>query len=84
MIVRTVRYTTEAVKALKRHAHVARRIRDKIRQYADDPAGQANNVAALRDSPYKRLRIGDFRVILDERDDEIVVIKIGPRGSVYE
>jgi len=84
MTVRAVRYTTEAAKALKRHANVAQRIRDKMRQYADDPATQANNVAALADSPYKRLRVGDFRVIFDERDNEIVVIKIGPRGSVYE
>lgn len=81
---KVVHYTTEVAKALKRHANVSARIREKIRQYADNPAAQANNVAALVDSPYKRLRIRNFRVILEETDHEIIVTKIGPRGSIYE
>lgn len=61
----------------------ANRIRDKIRAYAADPSSQANNVKALRGQPGVRLRVGDWRVIM--LDGEVVdVIRIGPRGSIYE
>ena len=60
------------------------RIRSKIRQYADDPASLANNVKALQGSEYVRLRVGDWRVILDDRLTVLSVIKVGPRGSIYD
>ena len=60
------------------------RIPDKITQYADDPANLANNIKALVASPYVRLRVGDWRVIMDDRGRVLDVIKIGPRGGVYE
>lgn len=79
-----VRYTADAAKALKRHGNMAARIRRAITDYAaDDPAAHANNVRQLVGSPAKRLRVGDFRVIFEETDAEIIVTKIGPRGSVY-
>jgi mRNA interferase RelE/StbE len=31
-----------------------------------------------------RLRVGDYRVIFEETADEMIVTKIGPRGSVYD
>lgn len=36
--------------------------------------------------PYFRLRVGDYRVILDIRDDKLVifVIEIGHRKSIYD
>ena len=84
MLVRAARYAVEASKALKRHADVAARIREKIRQYADHPAALANNVAMLADPPYKRLRVEDFRVIFEELEGEVIIIRIGPRSGVYE
>lgn len=81
---KTVRYTADAAKSLRRHANVADRLRQKIRAYAEDPASQANNVTALVGVDAKRLRSGDFRLIFSENDTEILVLSIGPRGSVYE
>lgn len=62
----------------------AERIRSKVRQYADDPASQANNVKALKGREGIRLRVGDWRVIMDDRGGVLDVLGIGPRGGVYE
>jgi mRNA interferase RelE/StbE len=35
-------------------------------------------------SPYIRLRVGDWRVIMDDKGAVLDVLKIGPRGSIYE
>lgn len=62
----------------------AERIRSKVRQYADDPASQANNIKALKGREGIRLRVGDWRVIMDDQADVLDVLKIGPCGGVYE
>ena len=33
---------------------------------------------------YQRLRVGDFRVLFRETATEVIVLDIGPRGSIYE
>lgn len=48
------------------------------------PASQANNLKKLQGRHAYRLRVGDWRVIFDENEVVIDVIKIGARGSVYE
>lgn len=62
----------------------AQRIQGKIKAYASDPASQRNNVKALKGSEYIRLRVGDWRVIIDERGDVLDIINIGARGGVYQ
>lgn len=79
-----VRYGTDAIRALRRHGNMASRIRTAVTEYAADPAAHANNVRALVGSEFRRLRVGDYRVIFAETETSITVIKIGPRGSVYE
>lgn len=79
-----IRYTRTAIKALRRMpVPTARRIRDKIEAYATDPASQANNITALQGRQGIRLRVGDWRVILE---DGVVldVLDIGPRGGIYD
>ena len=73
-----------AAKALRRHRSEAERLLTKLEAYAADPASQANNVKALKGSTARRLRVGDFRIVFEETDAEIVVTRIGPRGSVYD
>jgi DNA-binding XRE family transcriptional regulator len=48
------------------------------------PAAHANNVSRLVGSTACRLRIGDFRVIFEETDTDIIVTKFAPRGNVYD
>jgi mRNA interferase RelE/StbE len=67
----------------KMPANMARRVLDKIDAYAADPQSQANNVTALVGREGIRLRVGDWRVIM--HDGEVLdVLKIGPRGGVYD
>ncbi len=79
-----VRYTVDAAKDLKRHGNVADRIRRAIAAHAADDAAHSNNIRPLVGTKAKRLRVGDFRVIFEETEEQILVTKIGPRGSVYE
>jgi mRNA interferase RelE/StbE len=81
---KTVRYTTDALKALRRYGTVAARVRRAVDDYAANPAAHANNVMRLVGSAASRMRVGDYRVIFVETDTELTVLRIGPRGSVYE
>jgi mRNA interferase RelE/StbE len=73
-----------AAKALRKHRADAERILSKIEAYANDPSSLANMVKALQGSTALRLRVDDYRVVFEETDQEIIVTKIGPRGSVYD
>ena len=77
-------YLSAALKSLRKHRNEAVRIQEKIALYAMEPAALANNVKQLVGSEEKRLRVGDYRVIFTETEDEVIVSRIGPRGSIYE
>lgn len=64
-------------------ANTSVRIVGKIEAYAVDPVSQANNVKALKGRDGIRLRVGDWRVIMED-GVVLAVLEIGPRGSVYE
>jgi mRNA interferase RelE/StbE len=82
---KAVVYSKRALRALRQHANRASLIREKINQYADDPATQANNVKQLTGSDGAlRLRVGDFRVVFTETSDTISVLNVGPRGTIYD
>ena len=63
-----------------------RRILQKIRRLANAPYALNNNVKALKGDNKFRLRVGDWRVLytVDDNILRIEVIKIGPRGEVYQ
>jgi len=81
-----IEYSRDAVKALRRMDNsTSRRIRDKLQQYAQDPASLANNVIPMKGSDgFKRIRVGDWRVIFTEDFIVLLVIRIAARGSVYD
>ena len=82
---RAISYTRQALKALRRMpADTAQRIIAKIEQYAQEPETQANNVTALKGREGIRLRVGDWRVIMNDGRVVLAVLEIGPRGSVCE
>ena len=45
-----------------------------------------SHIKKLVGNPYFRLRVGDYRVILDIKEDKLVifVIEIGHRSSIYQ
>lgn len=82
---RSITFTKAALKALARMPlNTAMLIRAKIDQFARDPQSLANNVTALKGSTFVRLRVGDWRVIIDADTLTVLVVDIGPRGGIYE
>jgi mRNA interferase RelE/StbE len=83
---RTVLLSAMASKMLARIDRATRdRIMMKIHQLADDPQSMLNNVKPMKGSTNLwRLRVGDWRVLYTETFIVVSVIRIAPRGSVYE
>lgn len=82
----TVRYLEAAIKDLRKIDPQARkRILLAIENLADNPLGKSN-VKRLVNSPYFRLRVGDYRVIFDLQRAKLVilVVHIKTRGDVYK
>ncbi len=67
---------------IKLDRSVARRIVHRVRKLREHPHRQVHR---LVNSPYHRLRIGDYRVILDIQGAtlRILVVKVGHRRSIY-
>ena len=81
-----IRYSKKALKyLLKLQPKLRGRIPNTIRKIADGNT-QGLNIVAMQDVGAFRVRIGDYRVIYEINDDELVliVIKIGARGDVYK
>ncbi len=79
-----IQYSDQAAKFLRKvNKEDALRIRAKIRQYASNPSTLKNQVKKLTNSPYYRLRVGNYRVIFTETGEIMKIEKIGNRGDVY-
>jgi mRNA interferase RelE/StbE len=60
---------------------VRRRVDARLAEYAASGKG---DLRRLKGRPGVRLRVGDWRVVFDERRDEIVVMAVGHRREVYD
>jgi len=80
-----VSYTRAAIRVLRRMpANWSARIRAKVEQYAADRVSLANNVTEMKGTNGAvRLRVGDWRVIMED-GEVLAVLEIGPRGGIYE
>lgn len=80
-----IQYSKQAENFLKK---IQRKQREtiifKIHQYADDPQSLKNMVKKLQNSPFSRLRIGNYRVIFDEDGNIMSIERIESRGNVYK
>ena len=79
-------FTRQAFKSLRRlPADIVRPMRERLDQIAEVPFVQNPNVTKLQNRPGYRLRVGDWRVIYDVQEGEmiILVLKVGSRGDVY-
>jgi len=82
-----VEYSKSSQKALRRlPRNLMNRIFNKMENIARNPYSHHNNVKSLKGSPYYRLRVGDWRVIYEIQDDQIliIVLKIASRGEIYK
>lgn len=82
-----IAYRKEAAKALlKMPRTTAGLIREKIEQIAKHPFANNPNVKPLKGENAYRLRVGDWRVIYEIRNQEltILVLRVGVRGGIYK
>ena len=80
----SLRIKTSAVKVLARISKQERvRIIQAIDRLRDEPS--AGSVLKGEFAGLRRLRVGDFRIIYEAQNDELVilVVRIGHRRSVY-
>ena len=76
-------WSIPAAKELKRlDRSVAKRIYEKVDLLSQNPERYIEKLVRY---PYYRLRIGDYRVILDIKHESvrILILKVGHRSSVY-
>jgi mRNA interferase RelE/StbE len=79
----TVIWTEKALKSLKPlPKKTAARIVAAVEKIRDEPR---DHMQQLRGSPYFKLRVGGYRVILDIRKKVLIVyvVKVGKRENVY-
>jgi mRNA interferase RelE/StbE len=65
----------------KLEIEVVRRIILKVKSLAEDPFSA--NIKRLAGRREYRLRVGDYRVIFEIGNEEILVLKVGHRKNVY-
>jgi mRNA interferase RelE/StbE len=81
-----VSYSREALRTLRAiPTNTRRSIVAKIEQLAVDPHSLANNVTTLKGEPgYRRLRVGDWRVLYRDDGMVLLVTKVAPREGAYD
>jgi len=77
-------FTQRALKDLENISkEVQNRIAAKLKEYAKDPVKYAKRLISPKIGTY-RFRIGDYRVIFDIDNENIVILRIGHRRSIYK
>ena len=83
-----IEWGTRAIRDMRRLTTRDReRIIAKVEQYAENPASLARQVTALTGSDYRRLRVGQHRVIFATEPGEtptLVVLRVRHRREAYD
>ena len=76
-------WANSAIRQLRKlDRSVAKRVFNAVGRLKESPHRWLTRIV---NSPYYRLRVGDYRIILDIRESElrVLVLKVGHRRSVY-
>lgn len=77
-------YTKRAVGDIERlDSQVRKRIGKTLLRYKEDPFKYAERLTDSNLGTY-RFRIGDYRIIFDVEDSDIVVLRVGHRKEIYK
>jgi mRNA interferase RelE/StbE len=76
-------YTKRAVKDIQSlDNNVRKRIGRALIRYREDPMKKAEKLTDFAFGTYK-FRIGDYRIIFDIEDKDIVILRVGHRREIY-
>ncbi len=79
---KTIVFTPAATRQwVKLSGEIRRRIDGRLTEFAASGKG---DVKRLKGRAGLRLRIGDWRVILDEKGETIIVVAVGHRREIYD
>lgn len=79
-----VLFTQKALKDLENiDKEMQSRIATKLKEYAKEPLRYARRLISPKIGTYK-FRVGDYRVIFDIDRENIVILRIGHRKSIYK
>ena len=77
-------FTQRALKDLENiNEEIKNRIATKLKEYAKEPLRYARKLINPKIGTY-RFRIGDYRVIFDIDDENIVILRVGHRRIIYK
>lgn len=82
-----LKFSNQADKFLRKlPSHLSQRIKTKLLELACNPYSDTLDIVKLRNRNGYRLRVGDWRIIYEVQQEVlvIVVLKIAPRGGVYQ
>ena len=83
-----VEWSVRSIKDLRRLSPGNRElVIAKIEQYSEDPASLANQVMALVNSDYLRLRVGNYRVIFRTESGVVaimLIVRVRHRREAYD
>ena len=76
-------YTRRAIRDIEHlESTRKRRIEKKLLRYQEDPLKYAEKITDPQLGSF-RFRMGDYRVIFDLEDEEIVILRVGHRREIY-
>ncbi len=77
-------YTKRAIKYIQSlDNNVRKRIGKALIRYRGDPMKKAEKLTDFAFGTYK-FRIGDYRIIFDIEDKDIVILRVGHRREIYK
>jgi len=83
----SITYSKQALKYLRKMPRArAEDMMSALREIDAHRSAFKGDLIRMTNSPYHRLRVGEYRAILDIDDGKLVVLvlKIGTRGDVYK
>ena len=83
-----IQWTPKSIRDMRRLTAKDRdQVISKVTQYASGPGSLANQVITLAGSDYRRLRVGNMRVIFDIKREEssvMLVLRVRHRREAYD
>jgi mRNA interferase RelE/StbE len=77
-------YTQRAIRDIEKlDPKIKKRLGNVLLRYREDPLRHAEKLTDSKLGTY-RFRIGDYRVIFDIEDNEVVVLRVGHRKEIYK